>query len=101
VTPEGITIRWAGPADHSALAALAALESRPLPRAPLLVAERDGAVLAALPVGIGAPPLADPFTRSGELVALLELRAEQLRRAERPRRAERLPRLPLARPRFH
>jgi hypothetical protein len=100
VTPEGITIRWAGPADHGALTALAALESRPLPRAPLLVAERDGAVLAALPVGVGAPALADPFTRSAELVALLELRAEQLRRAERPRLGDRLPRPHLARPHF-
>lgn len=93
-----VIIRWAGSADAAALTALAALESRTLPHVPMLVAERDGRVVAALPVGIGAPALADPFERTGELVTLLELRAAQLARAERPlRRTRRRLRLALAR----
>jgi hypothetical protein len=87
---DNVTIRWAGPGDAAALSRLTALESRPLPDVPTLVAERDGVVLAALPLGVGAPALADPFERTGELVTLLELRAGQLTRAERPlRRARR------------
>lgn len=88
-----ITIRWAGPEDAAAITALAALDSRPVPKAPMLVAERDGTIRAALAVGIGAPALADPFSPTGELVTLLELRAEQLRRAERPERRRGLRRL--------
>src|SRR3954452_19471306 len=84
-----LTIRWAGPADAAALTALAALESRPLPDVPTLVAEGDGRLLAALPLGVGAPALADPFEHTGELVTLLELRAAQLARAERPLRGGR------------
>ena len=95
---DNIIIRWAGPTDAAALDRLAALESRALPDVPMLVAERDGTVQAALPVGIGAPPLADPFERTGELVTLLELRAGQLAHAERPlRRARRRLRPALAR----
>src|SRR3954449_2699578 len=86
MTDDQVIIRWAGPTDAAALTVLAALESRTLPHVPTLVAERDGTVLAALPVGIGAPALADPFERTGELVTLLELRAGQLAPAERPLR---------------
>src|SRR4051794_22886500 len=89
MTHDDVTIRWAGPADAAALTALAALESRPRPDVPTLVAERDGSLLAALPIGVGAPALADPFERTGELVTLLELRAAQLARAERPLRGGR------------
>jgi hypothetical protein len=82
-----VTIRWAGPADAPALQALAALDSRSLPATSTLVAERDGTIVAALPLGVGAPALSDPFQRTGEYVALLELRAEQLARAAaHPRR---------------
>jgi hypothetical protein len=44
----------------------------------VLVAEVDGRLRAALPVDGGAP-IADPFHRGRELLALLRLRAEQLR----------------------
>jgi hypothetical protein len=98
MTHDDVTIRWAGPADAAALSALAALDSRPLPDVPMLLAERGGSLVAALPLGIGAPALADPFERTGELVTLLELRAAQLARAERPlRRARRRLRPALAR----
>src|SRR3954469_21347390 len=94
---DDVTIRWAGPADAAALSELAALDSRPLPDVPILLAERDGTLVAALPLGIGAPALADPFERTGELVTLLELRAAQLARAERPLRRVRRLRPALAR----
>jgi hypothetical protein len=72
-----VTVRHSGTGDASALARLAALDSaRPL-RGPALVAESDSRLLAALPLGSGRP-IADPFEPTAELVALLELRREQL-----------------------
>jgi hypothetical protein len=76
-----ISIRRAVPADESQLARLAALDSARPPRGPALVAEADSRMLAALPLGSGRP-IADPFEPTAEAVALLQLRAEQLRRAE-------------------
>jgi hypothetical protein len=81
--PEQVTVRYAGGSDSSALADLAALDSAPAPAGPVLVAETDARIVAALPVGSGRP-IADPFRPSDELVALLRLRAEQL--AKRTRR---------------
>jgi hypothetical protein len=76
-----VTVRPSQPADESGLARLAALDSaRPL-RGPALVAEADSRLLAALPLGSGRP-IADPFEPTAEIVALLELRKEQLARAE-------------------
>ena len=46
----------------------------------LVVAIVDGRLVAALPVA-GGPALRDPFVRTAHLLRLLELRAEQLRRA--------------------
>lgn len=74
-----ITIRPSRPADEPALVALAALDSSRLAAGPLLVAEEDGELRAAIAVESGRP-IADPFKRTVELIALLELRAEQLRR---------------------
>ncbi len=42
------------------------------------MAESDARVIAALPLGSGRP-IADPFEPSAQALALLELRAEQLR----------------------
>ena len=72
-----VTVRRATAADGERLARLAALDSGPVPQPPALVAEADGRLLAALPLGSGHP-VADPFVRSGELVELLRLRARQL-----------------------
>jgi hypothetical protein len=73
-----VIVRYSTPADAPALARLAALDSaRPL-RGPALIAEADSRPLAALPLGSGRP-IADPFEPTAELVALLELRAAQLR----------------------
>ena len=74
-----LSIREAQDGDVPALMRLAELDSRPLPAGPLLVAEAAGQIRAAVAVdGDGA--IADPFVPTAELVSLLELRAQQLRR---------------------
>jgi hypothetical protein len=72
-----ITVRRAVAADDGALERLAALDSTSPPRGPALVAEADARMIAALPLGAGRP-IADPFERTAEALALLELRARQL-----------------------
>ena len=63
--------------DNAALEALAALESRRLPHGSFVVAEVDGALIAAQPLA-GGPPLADPFRNTSAVVHLLRIRARQL-----------------------
>ena len=94
-----ITVRNASASDLSELARLAALDSASPPRGPALIAEADSRMLAALPLGSGRP-IADPFEPTAEIVALLELRAEQLNDGARERRGfgERLRSLLRARP---
>jgi hypothetical protein len=83
---EQVVVRHATAADSAALARLAALDSAQAPRGPALIAESGGRPLAALPLGSGRP-IADPFEPTAELVALLELRADQLRAGDpAPRR---------------
>jgi hypothetical protein len=84
-----LTVRHAVASDLSELARLAALDSASPPRGPALVAEADSRMLAALPLGSGRP-IADPFEPTAEVVALLELRAEQLREGERGGLGERM-----------
>jgi hypothetical protein len=76
---ERVTVRHAHAADDRALERLAALDSGRAPTGPALVAETDSRILAALPLD-GGRAIADPFVPTAELVALLELRAEQLER---------------------
>ena len=78
---EDVTIRVAGPADQAAVERLAQLDSRPAPGGYVLVAEVGREVRAALPVS-GGEPVADPFRPTAELVALLRMRARQLRAGE-------------------
>jgi hypothetical protein len=75
-----ITVRRSVPADHSEIERLAALDSARPPRGPALVAESGSHMLAALPIGSGRP-IADPFEPTAEIVALLQLRAEQMQEA--------------------
>ena len=77
---ERIAIRWAEAEDEALLRQLAHLSSRALPRGPFLLAEADGAPLAALSVATGET-VADPFVATYDLVALLELRSQHLRAA--------------------
>jgi hypothetical protein len=83
--PDSVTFRLSNPGDAAELARLAALDgARPFSGA-AVVAESDARLLAALPLGAGRP-IADPFEPTAELIALLELRAEQLRNGHGRRR---------------
>jgi hypothetical protein len=75
-----VTIRTARSADLPAVRRLAELEEKTVPLAPLLVAEVEGTIEAALPVE-GGEPVANPFAATADVIPLLELRAAQLRRA--------------------
>ena len=85
-TAPTVLIRAARGSDGDALHRLAALDSQSLPAGPMLVAEQDGELVAALGVEDGTR-IGDPFRRSGELLDLLELRAR--RRSPRPRECRR------------
>ena len=81
---DSVVIRPAYPDDATALERLAALDSaRPL-RGAVVVAERDGRLLAARSVERGRT-IADPFARTADLVALLSVHAaETARTGARP-----------------
>ena len=85
-----ITIRRGRPEDAAAIARVAGLDSRHTPAAPVLLAEVDGDVRAAVSLIDGAV-VADPFTQTSTVRSLLLTRAAQLR-GDRGRR------LVLARP---
>jgi hypothetical protein len=81
-------------ADVEALARLAELDSHAELEGPVLGAEVEGRLLAAVSVNTGTV-IADPFSRTSELRTLLKLRLDQLqdRRQDRRRfRARRLSR---------
>jgi hypothetical protein len=73
-----VVIRTARGSDAPALRRLAALDSARVPSGDLLVAETDGAMVAAHSPATGAT-IADPFRRTADLVGLLELRGAMLR----------------------
>jgi hypothetical protein len=73
-----VTLRLATADDEPQLARLAALYERPLPSDPLLLAEVDGELQAALTV-TGAQELMDPYLPTAALVELLAVRAKHLR----------------------
>ncbi len=82
-------IRPASQDDTAAVARLAALDSAAVPTGRLLLGIVDGEPLAALSLEDGAV-VADPFTRTVGLVALLRQRAALLEEAgPRPVRARR------------
>lgn len=76
-----ITIRPAAAADAPSLSDLAGLADRPLPPAPLLLAEVDGQLVAARSLSAG-DVIADPFRLNGDVLSLLQLRAAQLGQLE-------------------
>jgi hypothetical protein len=77
---DALVIRNAAPGDNGRLARLALLDSAPAPSGPMLVAEREGMLVAAVPLS-GGPSIADPFVPSADIIGLLELRRAQLRPA--------------------
>jgi hypothetical protein len=88
-----ISIRPARRDDFTALWALAGLDDADgVPAEPLLVAERDGEIVAALSLASG-DAIADPFQRTADAVQLLSLRASQLPRREERSRSRLLGRL--------
>jgi len=80
-----LTIRSATAADTAALAHLAALDSAPVPTAPVFVAELDDRLIAAVSARDGSA-IADPFTHSADSVEILRRRARQVTGARAPRR---------------
>lgn len=89
-----ITIRPAYADDERALLRLAALDSAAAPPAPpLLVAEVDGELRAALSLRDHGSAIADPFYPSAPLVRLLGAHAREASRM--PRRGSRRLRRPL------
>src|SRR5437773_2772434 len=91
-----IVIRRAGPADEPAVRNLAALDDHEWLGGPVLLAEVDGSLRAAVSLE-GGEAFADPFCDSAEVSALLEVRAAQLGRPEPKRSRLRLrPRWALA-----
>lgn len=83
-----LTIRYAFPDDEASLRRLAVLDSAFLPAAPMLVAEVDGELRAALSLSTGEA-IADPFHPSTSLLELLRARAEQLTGEDRGRGRQR------------
>jgi hypothetical protein len=72
-----LTLRCAFPDDERALARLAALDSSPPLLAPVLLAEVDDELCAALSLDDGSA-IADPFRHTVAVLALLRIRAGQL-----------------------
>src|SRR4051812_37065750 len=78
-----VVIRLARPRDAGAIRDLEALDSRVLGDGQRLVAEHDGIAVAAISVA-DATVAADPFECTINSVALLRMRARQLRMAGAP-----------------
>ena len=77
-----ITIRHSTSEDQLELARLAALDDRPQIGREALLGFVDGELKAAVAL-LGDKAIADPFTRTAELVELLRLRASQTPADER------------------
>lgn len=77
----GITLRRLRGSDERAVEELAQLDSKPRPEGDLLGIEVEGRLLAAASISSGTT-IADPFSRTAEIRALLELRIAQLRLRE-------------------
>src|SRR5215203_911207 len=78
---DSVAVRMAGPDDEAAIRRIAALDGRKAPSGRVLVAEADGEVIAALSASDGARA-ADPFRWTSEVMALMEMRAEQIAGAD-------------------
>ena len=72
-----VVLRIATAGDADRLQTLAQLDSARVPAGEVLIAEVDGRLQAALPLD-GGEPIADPFRRTADLVALLRVRAAEL-----------------------
>ena len=82
---EAITVRPAYADDATAIHRLAALDSSAVPASPMLLAEVDGELRAALSLADGSA-IADPFHPSLGLIDLLRLHAASVARPGTRRR---------------
>jgi hypothetical protein len=87
--PRSVTLRFASTPDQRALARVAELDSSTPPSQPVLLAEVDGQLRAALALTDGTV-VADPFHPTADLIDLLRARARQLTATSQPRRSRRL-----------
>src|SRR3954468_12804749 len=78
---DSVAVRMARTEDEAAVRRIAALDGKKAPEGRVLVAEADAEIIAALPVH-GGPVVADPFRWTSDVVALMEMRAEQLAGAD-------------------
>lgn len=99
-SPENSTLalRLADPDDALAVRRLAALDDAPPLARPVLVAFLDGQAVAAVSL-VDERTVANPFLPTADVVALLSLRARQLRRRDTPRLPS-TPRIPWRVPRL-
>ena len=81
-----VTLRFASPADQKRLARLAELDSSTPPTQPVLLAEVDGQLRAALALTDGTA-VADPFHPTADLIDLLRARARHLDATPRIKRS--------------
>jgi hypothetical protein len=72
-----VTLRFAYPDDGESLNRLAVIDSAELPSLPVLLAEVDGELWAAVSLADGGA-VADPFRPTAPVVELLRARARQL-----------------------
>jgi hypothetical protein len=88
-TDRSVTLRFASPADQGPLARLAELDSTTPPAQPVLLAEVDGQLRAALALTDGTV-IVDPFHPTADLIDLLRARARHLAATPPIKRSRRL-----------
>ena len=89
-SPRPYTIRAAAPADREELRRLAAVDSQPVPRGAVLLAEVDGRIVAAVSMATGRA-VADPFLPTSALIAALRTtRTNHLRNGRMPSLRDRI-----------
>ena len=81
----GITIRRLGPADEAAVQRLVELDSGRRPQGEMMGIEVEGRLLVAASIASGEI-IADPFVRTAELRAILEVRIAQMGGKAKPRK---------------
>jgi hypothetical protein len=74
---DSVAVRLARPEDEASIHRVASLDGKKAPQGRVLVAEADREVIAALAIDSGAV-VADPFRWTSDVIALMEMRAEQL-----------------------
>jgi hypothetical protein len=78
---ESVAVRVARPEDELAIQRVASLDGKKALTGRVLVAEADREIIAAIGIESGSA-VADPFRWTSDVVALMEMRAEQLAAAD-------------------